>query len=176
MALEFTSWAEEHVHIEGGTPIPEPAKAAPLPRPAPDPTPEESALDLRRKESRTLTDLLLTRGECLPRCDRELLRLVYADGKRATEAGMLLSEHPRKVRRRLKDLAERLVSPRFEFVARQRSSWPPTRRKVATHVYLHGLSLRETCARLGLTNYVVRRHCDVVDGMFEAAHTTREAG
>ena len=175
MAWEFTG-AVGVGQGAGDDPGARPGRAAPLPRTVEAGAPEEPSRDLRRKESRSLTELLLARSESLGRRERELVKLVYGDAKRATEAAAVLGVPARKVRRWLKELAERLVSARFEFVARERAGWPSTRRKVATLVYLHGRSLREACEELGLSVYVVRRHCDVVDGMFEAAEAGKSAG
>jgi DNA-directed RNA polymerase specialized sigma24 family protein len=130
--------------------------------------PEERA-DLRRKVPRELLDLMLLRAEALPAAERVLLRAVYVEGRRATELAALMGEDARMVRRRIRELRDRVVAPKFGFVARHREQWPGARGRVAWAVFVEGKTQREAADEAGLSLHAVRRHCDVVEALFEAA-------
>jgi DNA-directed RNA polymerase specialized sigma24 family protein len=85
------------------------------------------------------------------------------------------------MRRRIRRLTQRLLSPKFEFVMRyldpadqaERSRlglpcWPPRRRQVALHAVVLGRSLRGTAAALGVTMHAVRREMQAINALFEA--------
>lgn len=132
--------------------------------------------DLRRRRQRDMVEHLLDRAACLPPDDLALLRAVYADGRTAVELAALMRCDARALRRRIRRLVERLLSPRFLFVLRHRDGWSATRKRVATACVLHGRSLREAAAELRLSLHTVRRHLDAVNALFETIMGSRHAG
>ncbi|MCB9847030.1 MAG: hypothetical protein H6814_01310 [Phycisphaeraceae bacterium] len=125
--------------------------------------------DRRRRQCRDLAEALVARAEYLLPEDRALLTAIYRDGASAREVALLSGATPRSIRRRIRALAQRALDPRFAFVIVHRDAWPPTRRRVATELTLHGRPLRETARLLNLTLHTVRRHADAVRVMYEAA-------
>lgn len=132
-------------------------------------------LDLRRGVRRDLAEVLMSRATLLSELDRYLVQGVFRDGRPLTELAALWEGDgpgprptPKALRRRLRRLVERVLSPRFEFVAAHRHRWPPTRRRVATACVLHGLSCREAADKLRLSIHLVRRHMDAVETVYGA--------
>lgn len=126
------------------------------------------AADLRRKRQRGLVEVITLRAELLPAHERALVEAIYREGASAKDVALLRGAPPKRVRRELRRLVQRLLDPRFLFVARNRESWPRQRRKVATTCVLHGLSMRDAAARLELSLHTVRRHMQAVQTLFEA--------
>ena len=162
---------------------PSPPVPAPKPGPRPATRLQRAVLfDRRRHQGRELAEALVARAEHLLPEDRALLSAVYRDGTSAKEIALLTGESPRAVRRRIRSLAQRVLDPRFAFVLVHRDDWPPTRRKVATEMTLHGRPMRETARRLNLSLHAVRRHADAIRAVYEARmksdlahHTSRSA-
>jgi len=125
------------------------------------------AADLRRRRRRDLADLLTQRAELLPPEDRALLLSIYRENLTAREVAALRGVSPRSVRRRLRTLVERVLSPRFEVVLRERASWPPTRRRVATATVIEGRTMRQTASALTLSLHAVRRQMLAIDALIE---------
>ena len=124
--------------------------------------------DLRRRRPRDLADTLVSRAQHLLPEDRALISAVYQDNLTAIQVAELTSVPARTVRRRIKALVERLLSPRFEFVARSRQRWSPTRRRVAEACALRGMTLRAAAEDLNVSLHTVRRHMDAVAAQQEA--------
>lgn len=129
------------------------------------------ACDLRRRRRRDLVERLVDRAQWLPAEDRTLVESVYQDGRTVSDLASLLGANPRTLRRRLRRLTRRLLSPQFVFVVAHRDRWPSTRRRVAEACVLHGRSLRETARELRLSLHCVRRHHDAVTALFQDACT-----
>lgn len=135
-------------------------------------TRREPRLDLRRREARAeLIARLATRAELLPPEERALLKAVYERGMPVAKLAALRGAEgdAGALRRRLRRLVVRVLSPEFEFVARHRTGWGAARRRVATAMVLHGLSQRQAAAALGLSAHVVRRHREAVLALYDAA-------
>ncbi len=128
----------------------------------------QAATDLRRRAPRDLADLLVARAEHLLDEDRALINAVYRDNLTASEIASLQSVSPRTVRRRVRVLVQRLLSPRYEFVARRRDAWSPTRARVAVACVLQGRTLRGAAQHLKVSLHTVRRHMDAVAAQHEA--------
>jgi DNA-directed RNA polymerase specialized sigma24 family protein len=121
--------------------------------------------DLRRRVTEEVVDRLLERATCLPLTDRALLRAVYRDRQSTVELARLLGSAPRQVRRRLRRLVARVLSPEFIFVLRHRESWPRLRAEVATACILEGKSLRQAARDLDRSLTSVRSaHREVLAG------------
>lgn len=125
------------------------------------------AWDLRRKRRREVVERIVQRAELIAPADRTLVLAYYRDGQSASDIAQLAGEPVRTLRRRLRRIVQRLLSPRFEFVATRIHTWTPTRRRVAGACVLEGRTLRDTSVRLGLSLHSVRRHHDAVQAMFE---------
>ena len=128
--------------------------------------PAEGA-DLRRKHRRELVEAVLQASPYLPDQDRALLEAFYRDGRPVAELAALAGCTPRVIRRRIRTLVARVLSPRFAFVAHHEPRWSPTRRRVARACVLGGRSLREAADDLALSLHTVRRHHDAINALFE---------
>jgi DNA-directed RNA polymerase specialized sigma24 family protein len=133
--------------------------------------------DLRCRQGRRYTELVLQRAEHLPPGDRDLIRAVYALGRSVQEIARLsaaaLGREPRPnecrlLRRRVRRLLARLEDPLFGFAAERCKVWPPTMRRVAELCVLGGQSQREAMAALGLSYHTVRRHWQAITDMARA--------
>lgn len=99
--------------------------------------------------------------------DRGLIQSVYRDGISIESAAAVLGMTPASTRRRVHRLWLRLTDPEFAWVVERIHGWEPTRRAVALACLVHGLSLRHTAARLGLTMHIVRSHVAAAHAAFE---------
>lgn len=135
---------------------------------------KEPSLDLRRGIRRDVARTLVERAALLPEPDRYLVEGVFRDGRPISDLAAMWREIPghervpRSLRRRLHRLVERLLSPRFEVVARIHHTWTPTRKRIATACVLHGLSTRQAAERLGVSLHTVRRQLDAVHAICDA--------
>lgn len=125
--------------------------------------------DLRRRRRRDIVEQIVRRADWLPRDDRTILCAIYEDGRSVTEVAQLRGDDPRRLRRHVRRLVQRIMSPKYLFVAAHKGAWTPTRRRVAEACVLHGLSLRGAAERLQLTHHTVRHHYHAVNALFEAA-------
>jgi len=115
-------------------------------------------LDLRRRGSRDMADILCARAEWLPARDAAMVRLVYADGKSLVEIGRITGASVRSIRRRMRRIVARTLSPEFILVAQERERWTRTRRSVGEACFLKGMAIREAVSHLGLSMHTVRTH------------------
>lgn len=99
--------------------------------------------------------------------DRGLIQSVYRDGVSIESAAAVLGMTPASTRRRVHRLWLRLIDPEFAWVVERMHGWDPTRRAIALACLVHGLSLRHTAARLGLTMHIVRSHVAAVHAAYE---------
>lgn len=179
----------------GSTPGPTPdPTSGPGRQPAPGP-------DLGRLRDAALAEVILRRADLLPPADRALLRAHFGAGltthhlaslsptlipeprprARATRHDSPPPErHPRPdarlVRRRIRALADRVLSREFAFVMTHQREWPPARRRAAQALVLHGLTLRDAAARTGLPIHALRRHADEIRALCEEAHRAEMTG
>ncbi len=122
----------------------------------------------RRDSSQSLADVLMRRADVLDAQDQALLQAIYAEGKSCAFVARLSNVPARRVQRRARELATRLLSPLAAFVLRQRGQWNPTMARVATEVFLRGQSLKGAQASLRMTYHGVRRQRDAILAMFNA--------
>lgn len=134
--------------------------------PSPFPMVPET-LDLRRSIHREHAELLVARASALPPEERGIVETVYDEGLTVARLARLRGECPRALRRRLRRIIARVLSPKFAFVMTQRDSWPAVRRKVATRVVLHGQSRRSCASAMSLSLHTVRNEMQKVDAYFE---------
>ncbi|QKK09899.1 MAG: hypothetical protein HND58_18245 [Planctomycetota bacterium] len=135
---------------------------------------QNPSLDLRKGFRRDVARTLVDRAAFLPEPDRYLVEGVFRDGRPISDLAAMWREIPghervpRALRHRLHRLVERLLSPRFEVVARLRHTWTPTRTRIATACVLHGLSTRQASERLNVSLHTVRRQLDAVHAICDA--------
>lgn len=123
--------------------------------------------DLRRRRRREHTARLVERAVWLPPRDRALVEAVFRDGHPVTDLARLTGDCPRSLRRRVRQLAARLTSPRFLFVVHHRDLWTNSRRRVGTACFIEGLSLRAAARELQMSLHTVRRHTDAIEAAYE---------
>ena len=118
-------------------------------------------------DRRRLAELVVHRSEFLLPQDRALVTTVYRDGLRASDAARLLGppRTPDSVRRRLRTLISRMLSPGFETVLRSGKQWPPPRRRIAEACVLEGRTRRDAAEHLGLTLHRVRTEMAVINAL-----------
>lgn len=129
----------------------------------------DRAGDLRRRRRRELIDELVERAEWLPPGDRWLIDAVYREGRRVAEVAAILDQSPRILRRRVRAILRRVRSGRFAFVAVQSRAWPALKRRVARACYIEGKSQRAVAGELRVTLHAVRRQCQAIEALYEAA-------
>lgn len=156
------------------------------PTPDPIPVPTGDPADLRRKRRRSFADRLLELSIHLPDHDRTLIEASFRDSLRVVElAALIHGQSPtetqvRAMRRRIRMLVRRLLNPRFEFVLRAlvnaegiaRAPWSPLRARVAREFFLGGRTMRAIALEARVSFYLIRRHRDAVEGLFDM-HTKR---
>lgn len=134
------------------------------------------ASDLRRRRSPVVVEELVHRAALLPEADRGLLLAVYRDATPARTVAALRGLDVRRVRRRVRLLVQRVLSPRFGFVMDHMASWPRGRRRVAQAVVIEGRSLREASETLGMTVHAVRRRMEEIRLLEQAQRRQGEGG
>lgn len=127
------------------------------------------ASDLRRRRAPGLVGEVVRRAALLPEEDRSLLLSVYRDATPAVTIAALRGVERRHVRRRVRMLVQRVLSPRFGFVMEHLDEWAPLRRAVALALVIEGRPQREAAARLGITIHAVRRHDEAIRMLEQAS-------
>jgi DNA-directed RNA polymerase specialized sigma24 family protein len=125
--------------------------------------------DLRRRATEEVVDRLLRRAGSLPERDRALLRAVYCERQSTVELAKLLGETPRQVRRRLRRLVARVLSPEFVFVLRHRDAWPRERAEVATLCIVLGKTMRQAAREMNRSVTQVRSRYREILAVFEVS-------
>lgn len=127
--------------------------------------------DLRRSHGRELADRVLARADALPEGERAILRAIYRSGHSAQEVAAMIGTPVRTLRRRVKQLTDRVLSREYAFVLLQRDEWTGTRRRVADTIFVEGHSMRSASKTLGLSLHAVRRQHDAILVELESAST-----
>lgn len=128
---------------------------------------EGAVRDLRRRIDRSQADRIVARAAFLPHRDRALLEAYFLHGRTVKDIALANETETRRVSRKLRRLAVRVLSERFTFVVQRMHVWAPSRRKVATAMMLCGQSMREAAETQHMTLYSVRRHHDAICAQFE---------
>ncbi len=129
---------------------------------------DESLLERRRRDREALTERVLMRAEWLEPADRALLESVYGDHVPIPRLARLRGQAPRRLRRRVQTLVERLLAPKTSYVLARGGDWSRERWRVACKYVVAGRGLRGTADDLGLTLYAVRKHMEAVRTLYEA--------
>lgn len=127
----------------------------------------DAAADLRRVPDRDTIETLLQRARYLMPEDGAILIACYQDGLRISDLANLRQISIRTMRRHIKRLAIRIISPIFEYVMLYESSWPATRARIARAVYLQGQSLRAVADSLHMSLHIVRRQAQCIRAIYE---------
>jgi hypothetical protein len=109
-----------------------------------------------------------SRGGYLAPQDRAILEAVFVRHDRIADVSRVSGIPPRRLRRHVRGLLDRLTSRRFAYITARLSRWTPTRRRVAEACFLRGLSQRRAARDLGLTLHVVRLHWLAVRSLTDA--------
>ncbi|HLP84346.1 MAG TPA: hypothetical protein VK157_08345 [Phycisphaerales bacterium] len=126
------------------------------------------ACDLRRSHHRDVVERVVSRAQLLPPRERAMVEGVYLRQLSAVDIGRELDIPPRIVRRDVRIIVRRMLSPIFAFVMVHRDAWSGHRRQVAQLVYIEGMSLRAVAAVIGLSFHKTRRHDEAIRLTFEA--------
>ena len=126
-----------------------------------------AAGDLRRKRSRRLIEMIREGSEHLPEPERSLIRAIFERGDSISKVAQESAADPRRLSRQVHRITQRVLDPRFRFVATHQSRWRPTRRRVAGACVIEGLSIREAAEKLKLSTYTVRKHKEAIDALCE---------
>jgi hypothetical protein len=122
---------------------------------------------LRAERARRFADTVAARAQWLPDDDRSLMLALYEHGQRVHELAAISGSTVRYLRCRARSILSRLRSDEFAFVVLYQSQWGPTTQAVARACILGGKSIRTAATSLGLTQYQVRRHRDLVLTLFQ---------
>jgi hypothetical protein len=125
-------------------------------------------LDLRLKRADALNDHIVQRAEWLEPAERAIVLAMFDEGYSAAEIARLGNLEARIVRARIHRIVSRLSDPKVAYVAQQSIAWSKTRAEIGRCVFLHGKSLRETATELSMSFYLVRRHRESIDAMYDA--------
>jgi DNA-directed RNA polymerase specialized sigma24 family protein len=125
----------------------------------------DASVDLRRKRTRDMAEVIADHAQWTLPDDKALLRAIYRDGMTAQRIAQLRSQSARTVRARVRRLVARVSSDRFRFVVRHREKWPVHRRSIATACVLQGMSMRDAAAFLHLSFHQVRREMGIVEAL-----------
>ncbi|GEM_PF-1301879 len=129
-------------------------------------------LDMRRGITANIAAKVRSAAPYLDDRDREIVLAVLDRGQSAAAVGRLTNRQAREVRRHVKRVYRRISAPEFQFVLEQIDRLGGTRRKVASACFLHGLSLRQAAAKLGVTVHMVRRHVMAIRNQHELTRQT----
>ncbi len=136
-------------------------------------------LDLRKRRADALNDRIVQRADWLEPDDRAMVQAMFADGYSAAQIARLSETPVRTIRARIHRIVTRLSDPRTAYVVRNAREWSRTRREIGRAIFVRGLSLRETANELEMSFYLVRRHREAIEAMFDAqrqsARTTHAA-
>jgi DNA-directed RNA polymerase specialized sigma24 family protein len=125
------------------------------------------ALNLRRRQPPEVASAMLALAAHIPRSERRLIHAVYAEGRSLAAIADAAAQSPFALRRAYRRIVTRMLDPRFAFVAAHAHTWPAQRRLVATLHILRACTLRDTAARLAITEHAVRRELAVVHALFD---------
>jgi DNA-directed RNA polymerase specialized sigma24 family protein len=130
--------------------------------------------DLRCGLPKGAVDRLMEGAAGLPVNDQALLRAIFIEERPATDVAPLTGRSARMVRKRIRDLTRRVLSPRYQFVLREGAGWPTLLRRVGFAHYIDGRTLRRTARDLGVSLHSVRAQRDAIEALFATRHSAPE--
>ncbi len=126
------------------------------------------AIDLRRTRSRDFVRSISERTKHLPDLERALLDEIYVNGKSIADIAKLRGDDVKLLRRQVRRITTRVLTPRYRYVTEHQSAWRPTRRMVAGACVVEGLSIKDASIKLHLSTYLIRKHRDAIEALFES--------
>lgn len=129
--------------------------------------------DLRRVHRRDIVERVIERAQVLPPQQRAMVEGIYLRQLSAAALSREMKLDSRCLRRDVRAIVHRVLSPIFPFVVRHRDTWTGQRRQVARLCYIEGMSLRAAAHRIGISFHKVRRHDEAIRFLFEAFETAR---
>ncbi|MFN0010375.1 MAG: hypothetical protein ACKVS8_01895 [Phycisphaerales bacterium] len=130
--------------------------------------PGASPVTLKRARARAFAERAAQRAAHLPEAERLLVLAICQQGQSATHLAALMGKPSRTIRRRIRNLLRRVMTPEFALVVASRQDWAPTMRDVATACIINGRSLTAAARDLSLSYHIVRRHRDAIVAMARA--------
>ncbi len=130
--------------------------------------PGASPVTIKRARARAFAERAAQRAAHLPEAERLLVLAICQQGQSATHLAALMGKPPRTIRRRIRNLLRRVMTPEFALVVSTRQDWAPTMRDVGTACILNGRSLSGAARDLALSYHIVRRHRDAIVAMARA--------
>ena len=110
----------------------------------------------RRQNLRLDPEQLVRLAEALPRHEQKLIEGRFADGLTYRDLARKHRTDPRRMRRKIDKLAQRMTQPEFRFTLLHAGQLPPTLRKTAKLLFLQGQSMRDTARATGHTLHRIR--------------------
>jgi hypothetical protein len=107
-------------------------------------------------------DRLVRRAEVLCRADQALIAAIYLEHQTVAAVAFLQGVSVRVLRRRLYRIIRRVHTPEFIYVLRRHDQWRGIQRRVATAIFLRGLTMHQAARELKLPYFTVRRLRDIV--------------
>jgi hypothetical protein len=105
---------------------------------------------------------IIERAQALPPEDYAAVRSVFEGSVPLKSLAALSGRDEQSFRRRFHRVVRRVMSPEFVLVRDRRHEWSPLRARIATAVFIHGLSLRGAAREQRLPLHVVREHAMAV--------------
>lgn len=121
-------------------------------------------LDEKRRQWERLAQL----ADELERADRDLIHSIIDRGQTIAALARATGVSRRSLNRRFNRLIRRLSDERVRIVLRDRDCWPPLRRKVATDLFIRGLTQRATAQRHRISLHCLRNERQIIEGLLEA--------
>jgi hypothetical protein len=115
-------------------------------------------LSATSEHNRKVLELLLQRSEWLPIGQRGMVRAVYGLGQRAADVARMSRERAQPFRRRLRRIVRRVLTREFVFVVNNRERWTARRWRIASLIFVDGMSVKNAAKVAGVSYYAARQH------------------
>ena len=125
-------------------------------------------LDRRRHLRAEMREAIAKRSRNLEGRDREIMLSIYHDGRSAASIARISGENHRAMVRHVRKITSRVLNPLFPFVIQHRETWSRRRQRIAKLIYIQGLSIRETADLMKISIYLVRKHRNAIEEMYES--------
>ena len=115
-------------------------------------------LDLRRNIRANIKSQIVAWADFLADPDRLILHAIFLHAQKILSIAALTRTSGDAVRKRMRKLVARIVSPEFQFIAKNLLLLPPPTQAIARMCILQGRPISEVAAELRLTPNYVRQH------------------
>ncbi|XAL97980.1 sigma factor-like helix-turn-helix DNA-binding protein [Phycisphaeraceae bacterium D3-23] len=110
----------------------------------------------RRSDLRLAPEQLVRLADALPDEEARLIRARYGEGLTYRDLARRYRSEPRRIRRRIDRIADRMQSAEFRFTLLHENELTPKLRKTAKLLFLQGCSLRHTAQATHSTLHRIR--------------------